>query len=274
MRDELTVGITGSSGFLGSHLTGLVGDLPKVKIFRYSSKIKETNSEKSLVPFELLQLNKFKVVPVDILFHLAWADLPNYHSIIQSEQVGQHLAFIRENLEAGTKRIFVAGTEAEYVNKVGGISENHPVGPTNRYSSAKLQILDEIGRMNSAGADILWGRIFHTFGSGQPPHSLYGSFQKAVKLGLSEFKLNNSNLALDFSHVGEVVSKILKLSLNQEAKGVFNIASGRPTEIGNLVRDWVDESGSDIRIVSNSQSSARDSYWANTDKYSRLFESE
>ena len=274
MRDELRVGITGGSGFLGSYLSALVSDMPNVNVFQYSSKAKKLDLANNLIPFELLLPEKFAIVPVDILFHLAWVDLPNYHSDTQTEQIGRHVSFIKEHIDAGTKRIFVAGTEAEYLEKVGEISENHLTGPTNKYSEAKLKILSEIQEMNSAGADILWGRIFHTFGQGQPPYSLYGSFQKALKTGVSEFQLNNANLSLDFSHIGDVASNILKLSLNQEARGVFNVASGRPTELGSLVQEWIDESGLAIRITHNSQPSTKNSYWANTDKMARFLESE
>ena len=168
------------------------------------------------------------------------------------------------------KKIFISGTVSEYVEKIGEINEDHPTGVTNKYSQAKLEILREVERMNPNSADLIWGRIFHTYGAGQPSHTLYGSFQEAVNRGIAEFQVNNFNVAHDFLHINEVAKKVLDLTFHSDSRGVFNVASGRPTRLGDLVQEWAAASSSKIKVVSAPNSSQSNSYWAGTAKAERL----
>jgi dTDP-6-deoxy-L-talose 4-dehydrogenase (NAD+) len=219
-----------------------------------------------IIPFDLQSPRNFSICPVDYLFHLAWNDLPKYNATSQLGQVNAHVNFIRQNFEKGTGKIIKPGTEQEYGDKDGVISENHLLKPSSFYGEAKTQVLNEIIRTAPKDCNLVWGRLFYMFGRNQPDYTFYGSLQKAILNKQPEFFVKFPHFLADYSRVEDIAIKIKELTLNHKSNGVYNIASGTPILLGDLVESWIKESKSAIKIKTTAERTQISAFWADVSK--------
>ena len=272
MNNKIRIGITGSSGFLGRYLLDEIQKITEAEIIVYSSSLQKVKEAKNFILLDLSSAAIQEVKPVDYLFHLAWIGLPNYGSEVHEEQVLNHLEFLKKNIDQGTRKIFVSGTEAEYGNKAGPLSEDHFTSPVSEYAKAKLKLLHKINTLNVNQTTFVWGRIFHTFGDGQPTHTLYGALMEAIKKGETEFPVKYPDLELDFVSASELAANILKLTMSPASEGVYNLGCGKPSKLGDLAISWAKGQKSDIRIVRGSSQGV--SFWSDSRKLSNALNSE
>jgi len=108
--------VTGATGFIGRHIIPLLleknlnvvaigRDKGKAKIFDWFSSV-------SFLPFNI-DKDEFnlKLEPNTGLIHLAWQNLPNYHSILHFEDnLPKNYQFIKELIKRGVRNVLVSGT--------------------------------------------------------------------------------------------------------------------------------------------------------------------
>lgn len=254
--------ITGGAGFIGSHLSErLVSEGHEVIIIDDLSSGRKKNIESLLntnnVKFyqgsvtDLIALKKY-FKGVDGIFHQAALG-----SVTQSidEPLLNHAINMTGTLnvlvaarDAGVRKVVFASSASVYGNLPDlPKKEDMPTDPRSPYALAKL-----MGEYYCSLFSELYGlqtvclRYFNVYGPRQDPQSDYAAviprFIQRVKKGQPPIIYGDGKQTRDFVFVRDVVRMTMK-AMESEAKGVFNIASGKETSVNELVQVILSLSG-------------------------------
>lgn len=172
------------------------------------------------------------------LVHLAWyAEHGEYWtSPLNLRWAEASVRLVETFCAAGGRKVVAAGTCAEYDWSYGYCREGiTPLKPSSMYGAAK----DATRRLLAAVcADrrlpFAWGRIFLPYGQGEDRRRLIPSLVDVFQGKRPPFGVNASAYR-DFLHADDVASAFIHL-LQSDADGSFNISSGRPTQIAEVVK--------------------------------------
>lgn len=248
--------VTGASGFIGSSLIPsllsrkhevfiLVRSVKKMKRFDWYPKVKTINKDlKSLTKDDLEGINP------DIIYHLAWSNLPNYEDPIHIEKnLPEQLFFLRLVAECNIKKIIIAGSCLEYGLQNGLLNEENSLQPSTFYGLAKISVLSMANHLkNKFRFDFVWYRIFYVYGENQNQSSLYPSLINAIKSEESVFKMSHGNQMRDFIHIDDVIKYLLIPLHDYTISGIYNISSGKGIRVKDFVEKIVHLHGSQIKI--------------------------
>jgi len=249
--------VSGASGFVGGHVvsellrrdhqvTALVRDLEKTEQFAWGSQVRfvawDIHSSK--------RLNLHEVGVPDVLIHLAWSGLPNYKERFHFEtNLPAHYHFIKSLVEQGVSQVMVAGTCFEYGMQEGCLSESMFADPQNPYALAKdslrkfLQCLQR-----DISFTLQWTRLFYMYGRGQNSNSILAQLDAAIERGDPAFNMSGGEQLRDYLPVEEVARCLVRLMENRTVDGLFNICSGQPVSIRELVETHLMKRHAKIRL--------------------------
>lgn len=241
----MKVFVTGASGFIGSHITqSLLERNHQVAILVMPkdpmTRLKLLNGHydvinSTLEDTEILEksINAFQP---EACIHLAWYAEPGKYldSVQNIRSLTSSLALFQTLIKAGCRQIVGAGTCFEYDTDFGYLQEDTPARPVSLYAAAKLSCyLLGTQLANQAKTAFAWGRIFYPYGPLEDQRRLVPAAIKALKQG-TPFPASAGEQIRDYIHVSDVASAFCALMENQ-ADGVFNIATGRPVSVRQLL---------------------------------------
>ena len=171
------------------------------------------------------------------LLHLAWYAVPGEYWTAVENTAWLHasLGLLREFASAGGKRVVVAGSCAEYDWGQGICAETTtPLVPATPYGAAKHALQVGLSSLpGSSGLSGAWGRIFFLYGPHEHRERLVPSVIRALLAGKPALCTHGDQLR-DFLHVADVADAFVSL-LKSTATGAFNIGSGNPVAIRDIV---------------------------------------
>lgn len=185
------------------------------------------------------------------LLHLAWyADHGKYWSSpLNLRWTEATIRLIEAFNLAGGRKVVVAGTCAEYDWSYGYCREDDtPLNPATLYGIAK----DATRRLTAAicaenKVQCAWGRIFLAYGQGEDRRRLIPSVIDVFRGKRPPFGVN-ATAYRDFLHAEDVAEGFIEL-LQSDATGAYNVCSGRPVEIAEIVRLIARALGANPNIV-------------------------
>ena len=136
------------------------------------------------------------------------------------------------------------------------LDEQAPTQPMNPYAASKLAAEVLAGPYRQRGLRVIIARPFNHIGPGQSPEFVVPAFAgqlAEISAGSLPPRISVGNLEArrDFLHVADVARAYCGLlgSFDELAKGsVFNICSGVPRRIGDLLEDLIRLSGLSVTI--------------------------
>lgn len=176
---------------------------------------------------------------VDIIFHLAAQkrhDLEQYPianlNVLGTEQILQVATAV------GVKKVIFTSSLYAYGRVLGPpMVETELMQPTTSYGISKLQCEHACHRMSVlTGIPVVVLRLFFTYGprySAAYPSVITKNFKRMLA-GQPPVINGDGMQALDYSYVDDVVDKLMVASA-YEKFGVFNVGSGLPFNIQNLI---------------------------------------
>lgn len=245
--------ITGASGFIGHYVLAQLeknGIAPVV-----IGRSRPSGFKGEFIGTDLLQAGDCKDfierAGASHLLHLAWyAEHGEYWTSPQNLRwIETSVRLVEAFCAAGGQKVVVSGTCAEYDWSYGYCREDTtPLNPASLYGTAK----DSTRRLLSAvcGAHqvaFAWGRIFLPYGVGEDSRRLVPSLIKVFEGARPPFGVN-ADAYRDLLHAEDVASGFIRLLLS-DAEGIYNISSGCPTQVADIVKMIAGAFNGNPRIV-------------------------
>ena len=248
--------LTGASGFLGTYMLNCLrkNGISTIVVGRTLPK------DVSLIDFiqaDLLDQHDLRYLisksRATHLLHFAWYTEHGKYwtSPLNLRWTDATVRLVEAFCLSGGQKVVVAGTCAEYDWSFGYCRESiTPLNPNTLYGIAK----DAARRLAMAVCEeykrpCAWGRIFLPYGQGEDSRrlipSLINVFQgKGLPFGV------NALAYRDFLHADDLAEGFIKLLLS-DAQGCYNICSGQPVQIAEVVRLIANSLETDPQIVLN-----------------------
>ncbi len=251
--------VTGSDGFIGSHLVEmLLGHGCDVRAFVYynafnswgwlDSLDKKTLYNIDVYPGDIRDPNGVEkaLKGMDMVFHLAaLIGIPfSYHSpdAYVDTNVKGTLNILQTARKLGTKRIFVTSTSEVYgTAKYVPIDEEHPHQAQSPYSASKIAA-DKIAEsfIRSFDAPITIVRPFNTYGPRQSARAVIPTIITQLLSGLGEIRLGSLSPTRDFTYVVDVCRAFCQIAMSEKTVGKeINISSGDEISIRSLSQELI-----------------------------------
>ena len=230
--------LTGATGFIGQYVTkSLISkNIDFVTVGRNT-----INNNNEHISADLLLISDFhslvEKAQATHLIHLAWfAEHGKYWtSPLNDKWREASINLIEAFCNSGGQGVVAAGTCAEYDWSDGYCAEGStPTRPKTIYGQAKdktrklvLSICDQ------NNVPCIWGRIFFPYGRRENPNRLIPSIISVFRGERAPFGVN-SNQYRDLLYAYDVAEAFIFLLLSEQT-GIFNISSGKPLQIAEVV---------------------------------------
>lgn len=246
--------LTGASGFLGQYVLNRLhkNDISTVVVGRTLPK---NVSPTDFIKADLLDNSDFgDLISVSKATHLllfAWytEHVKYWTSPLNLRWTEATVRLVKAFCKNSGKKVVVAGTCAEYDWSYGYCREIiTPLNPNTLYGLAK----DATRRLTMAvcaehKTPCAWGRIFSPYGHGEDSRRLIPSLIEVFQGKRQPFGVN-ATAYRDFLHADDLAQGFLKLLLS-DAEGSYNICSGQPVQIAEVVRHIANSFETDPQTV-------------------------
>lgn len=237
--------ITGATSLIGKAVVQTAHNWNVMAVVRRGSN--KADSLRSMPNVKTLELNMEeygtigKVVgKADCFVHLAWKGTrgaERMNNELQESNFIHSLNAVKSMLDTGCKRIITAGSQAEYGNINGIITEEVKCHPNTAYGKYKLELYKTASLICKArGIEYKEPRIFSIYGSGDYENTLIMSLLCKMKNN-KPCDLTDGIQRWDFLNVDDAARAILTLCVENCPDGAYNLASG---DIRTL-REYVEE---------------------------------
>ncbi|MBC7682211.1 MAG: NAD(P)-dependent oxidoreductase [Ferruginibacter sp.] len=233
--------LTGASGYLGRHVLAYLRQ-QGCEVVLLGRSLPLGFDDVTLVHCDLLDgpnlAQAVQQAGATHLLHLAWTTEYGVYwtSPLNFRWADATLRLLQAFADAGGQHAAIAGTCAEYDWAQGTLVENvSPYAPATLYGVAK----DATRRMATAlcaarGVSLAWGHIFFPFGPGEAPQRMLPSLVRVFRGRAAPFGVNIAAYR-GMLPVADAASALGTL-LVQGCNGNFNICSGQPALIGDVVK--------------------------------------
>lgn len=244
--------VTGATGFIGRHLTEHLlrnGDYCVTAIVRRGfdpGKLPQLTGCAGRMEVLELDLKEYGRIPelaktaVDAYFALAWDGTrgkDRHDEQLQMENYRYSMEGIRAACSMGCRKIFTAGSQAEYGRMQGITSENAQCIPETAYGKAKLRLcMDAAGYCLENGVSFFEPRFFSLYGEDDNPKTMLLSVLKAM-LENKPCRMTSCVQDWDFLHIEDAVRGLRMLLEGEHPDGIYNFASGDT----RMLKDFVEE---------------------------------
>lgn len=261
--------ITGSDGFIGSHLTELLLEKGyEVKAFTYYNSFNTWGWLDTLPQGKLKEIEIFSgdirdpngvreaMRGVDEVFHLAaLIAIPfSYHSpdSYVDTNIKGTLNVLQAAREWETSRVLVTSTSevygtAQYVP----IDEKHPYQGQSPYSATKIgadRLAESFYRSFNMPVTIV--RPFNTYGPRQSARAVIPTIISQLLAGKTEIKLGSLTPTRDFNYVKDTANGFYEISVSDRTIGEeINIATQTEVSIGQLAEEIINQINPAAKII-------------------------
>ncbi len=258
--------ITGCSGFLGSHLTGLWQNQPGVVLSGITEVTDFQSTKLKVYPVDIRDRHKLfeavKTIQPDLTFHLA--AVANVGFSWRHQQMTYEINFIgSSNLlevlgEISPKSRVVLMSSAELYGdcKNETCKETQPLGsPKNPYSVSKyaMELVGNLYRQ-ARKMDIVTIRSFNFTGPGQDRQFMASDFSSQIaeiEKGKRDpvIRVGNLSAVRDISDVRDIARYLTVIAQQGESGGIYNVCSGSVYSIKEILDMLLSLSTGKIEVI-------------------------
>ena len=239
--------ITGITGFLGSHVAEslISNNIQVIGLKRKDSNIWRCEEFKDKIQWvdideKGLFVDELKKYSFDTEIHGAWIGVESNTRNDWNEQ-SKNIPFLVSLLEVikivDVKKFIFLGSQAEYGNIDGKISEDYKPNALNAYGGIKLACL-EIVKAFCETNDInwIWLRLFSLFGEKENQNWLIPSLIASM-LTDEQMDFTPGEQKYAYLYVKDYTSIMNKIVTMSIESGVYNVSSNQTRTIKSLVED-------------------------------------
>ena len=221
------IGVTGASGFIGSHLVPALRGFGKVITLPRGKELPS-----------LSQLKKF-TSGVDLFFHLGGVNRGTDEEILNGNIIAtlRFLDAVKNYGKSSARILFASSSQVYRLNKIKGkISESSPLQPSSVYGASKKAAEDLI-RLSGLPYTIL--RLANVYGPGCRPNynSVVATLCQQAQKGLPLQINGKGKQSRDFIYIDDVVRAFVLAGFIEKKMGgkTYNISSGQMTSLVKIV---------------------------------------
>ncbi len=173
----------------------------------------------------------------DTIIHSAWEGVggPARAGDIQLDNIHNSVSLLDAGIAAGIYRFVGIGSQAEYGRHDRRIDESAATEPFLLYGAAKLSTCHLTRqRATEAGIGFAWLRLFSPYGPGDNPDWLIPSVTAQLLAGQTP-RTSLGTQKWDYLHIVDAARGVLAAALTDDARGVFNLSSGRAVAVRSIV---------------------------------------
>lgn len=231
--------LTGASGFLGRYVLDQLTQQETETIV--VGRTRPADYAGDFISADLLRVDDYSAIvqpaKATHLLHLAWyAEHGKYWtSPLNLRWLEASVHLVEAFCVGGGQKVVVAGTCAEYDWSYGYCREDStPLNPSTLYGTAK----DATRRLVASICDqyripCAWGRIFLPFGTGEARGRLIPSLIEVFQGKRPPFGVY-ATAYRDLLHASDVADGFVTL-LRSDASGPYNVCSGEPVRLGDVI---------------------------------------
>ncbi|MDW7650518.1 MAG: NAD(P)-dependent oxidoreductase [Bacillota bacterium] len=249
--------ITGATGFVGgfviSEMLQYGHDIVATSRNSNRAKSKDWFSKVCYIHADLNQENPNYFAyfgKPDLLIHLAWEGLPDYHGLFHIEKnLWTQCKFIKNMVHNGLKSLTIVGTCLEYGMQNGCLTEDMDTKPSTPYGLAKNFLQQYVAELHkNYEFHYKWLRLFYIYGPGQNEHSIFAQLERAVINYCEEFNMTAGEQLRDYLPIEKAAEYIVKISLKKQVSGIFNCCSGQPVSLRKFIEGYLDKKEYKIKL--------------------------
>lgn len=287
--------VTGSEGFIGSHLTEKLVELGAevTALVQYNSfnnwglidnLDKNIKDSIHVVTGDVREYDGMKriIKGQDIVFHLAALIAIPYSYLSPMAYVKTNIEGTTNVLEAcreyGVQKIIHTSTSETYGTALYvPIDEKHPLQGQSPYSASKIGA-DKIAESfyRSFNLPVATIRPFNTYGPRQSARAVIPTIISQILSGVKEIKLGSLTPTRDFNYVKDTVEAFVKIAESDRTIGqVLNVGSNYEISIDELAKKIINIMNKNIKIICDEErlrpeKSEVNRLWANNTKIKEL----
>lgn len=180
----------------------------------------------------------------DMLIHSAWTNVTGHKTgdpRAATADIEAACTLVSAGIAAGLSKFVGIGSQAEYglrdtPENESPIEESLLPEPRSLYGAAKLATLALTRQLCAqAGLPFAWLRLFATYGPGDNPSWLIPSLIDQMLAGIAP-RTTAGLQRCDYLYIDDAAAGILAAATRPEATGVFNLGSGIPVRVRDIVQ--------------------------------------
>ena len=260
--ESIHIGVTGASGFVGSHL---------VTALKGYGKVVTLSRNKSLPT--CAQLKNF-ASGVELVFHLGGVNRGTDEEILTGNINGtlRLLEAIRKYGKPSAKILFASSTQVYRLKKSGDkISESSPLQPESIYGISKKSAEDLI-RISGLPHTVL--RLSNVYGPGCRPNynSVVATLCQRARKNMPLQINGKGTQGRDFIYIDDVIQAFLLAGFHGKSgkRKVYNVSSGRITSLKKIV-NAIKQIDKGIKVEFNAEAEDKVSYCCDSVRFKRDF---
>lgn len=196
--------------------------------------------------------NQIRDFQPDTMFHLAWKGGNSRKFLDDDSQILENipgsLELVHMAKSAGCQVYVFLGSSLEYGRYNIPVRETDPLTPTNLYGLSKSSTLQLSAALcANYGIRFIGARLFWAYGPMDDELRMVPSVITRLIAG-DRPSLTPGEQIWDFLYIDDVVSALVSLASTEEALGIFNIGSGVPVSVKEMVLTIRDHIGSGLEI--------------------------
>jgi nucleoside-diphosphate-sugar epimerase len=240
--------LSGSTGFIGQQiLQVLKASGIDTRLIIRSDRMKQapSNTNATLYTQNLFSENSKWLNQacegIDTIIHCAWyVEAGKY---LRSDQnvdcLTGTLNLAKAAVRMGVRRFVGIGTCLEYQSSDCQLTVDNPLAPRTPYAAAKAAVYMMLSQyLAEHNVEFAWCRVFYLFGENEDSKRLFPYVRSQLKAG-KYVDLTSGNQIRDYLDVKIAGKMIAEVAMGQ-GQGAFNICSGKPTTIRQLVEEMAD----------------------------------
>ena len=242
--------ITGGTGFIGRSIVERLQSHSDFELYILTrQKLIDKNNvhyvQGSLSDEMVISSAISSIKPNDLL-HLAWeVKSEGYASCAQNNVwIAWSKKLLEIFLEHGGKNVVASGTCFEYDFSSRLPLREDVVGiPNTSYGKAKLatcHLYEKLCQQN--GARMVWGRIFYPYGKCEEKRKLLSAVVDSLRRN-NHFICKTPENEIDYIHVSDVAKIFEVFLLNEDARGIVNVGTGKAYKIKEILMKIADMMG-------------------------------
>jgi GDP-4-dehydro-6-deoxy-D-mannose reductase len=259
----MNVLITGSAGFVGTHLRAALRPLG-VSVFGFGAEDCVPGAGEGYCQGNLLsaiQLREaIEEAEPDWVFHLAAVTGHGGSEAVRAAidvnvtGTGRLMAALSER--GKPVRVVHMGSSAQYgavPEQFDPVAESAPQFPLGVYGWSKIASeAVAMAHQGRGGIDVVGARPFNQTGPGEPPHLVVAAFAQqvaAIEHGAEPvLHVGNLQAVRDFTDVRDTVRGLVELARNGKSARVYNLCSGRGVRVQDVLGMLLDKSTATIEV--------------------------